>query len=79
MMLATLASAVTGIITIYSGPNAPDARIEATTDRGPIIELIVRCPKGTAIISYSKMERLFCDPRLVCGADKDAVIRRSCG
>lgn len=78
-MLAAFASVLTGIITIYSGPNAPDARVEATTDRGPIIELIVRCPKGTAIISYSKMERLFCDPRLVCNADKEAVIRRTCG
>lgn len=79
MMLASLAAGLNGIITIYSGANAPDSRIEASTDRGPIIELIVRCPKGTAIISYSKMERLFCDPRLVCTADKEAVIRRSCG
>ncbi|CAN0447131.1 unnamed protein product [Phaeothamnion confervicola] len=78
-MLASLIAVATGVVTIYSGPNAPDPRIEASTDRGPIIEFIVRCPAGTAIISYSKMEGLFCDPRLVCEKNKDVVIRRSCG
>ena len=78
-MLTSLAAALTGIITIYSGPNVADPRIEAATDRGPIIEFIVRCPRGTAIISYSKMERLFCDPRLKCDEDKEVVMRRSCG
>ncbi len=78
-MLAAVAAVTNGIITLYSGPNAPDPRIEAATDRGPIIEYIVRCPKGTAIISYSKMERLFCDPQLRCEAGKEPVMRRACG
>ncbi len=67
------------IFTIYEGPAAPDPRIEATTDRGPIVEMIVRCKPGTAIISYSKMERLYCDPKLVCSPDKNVVIQRACG
>jgi hypothetical protein len=54
-------------------------RIEASIDRGPIAELIVRCPKGTAIISYSKVERLFCTPRHVCDRDLDRVVAKSCG
>lgn len=54
-------------------------RIEATIDRGPIAELIVRCPKGTAIISYSKVERLFCSPRHVCDRDLGRVVAKSCG
>lgn len=78
-MLAALATASAGIITLYSGVNAPDARVEAITDRGPILEMIVRCRQGSAIISYSKMERLYCDPQLRCNADKDLVIRRTCG
>ncbi len=54
-------------------------RIEATVDRGPIAELIVRCPTGTAIISYSKVERLFCTPRHVCDRDLNRVVAKSCG
>lgn len=56
-----------------------NARIEATVDRGPIAELIVRCPKGTAIISYSKVERLFCTPRHVCDRDLGRIVTKSCG
>lgn len=53
--------------------------IETVTDKGPILEMIVRCKAGTAIISYSKIERLFCDPRLSCGRDPGVVARRACG
>jgi hypothetical protein len=54
-------------------------RVEASIDRGPITELIVRCPTGTAIISYSKVERRFCTPRLVCHRDLGRVVAQSCG
>lgn len=79
-MKGTWAAAVfAATFTIYEGPKASDGRVEAATDRGPIIELIVRCPRGTAIITYSKMERLFCDPRLVCDPSRDVIVRRACG
>jgi len=66
--------------TIYPGPALEDAaQVEAITDRGPILELIVRCETGSAIISYSKLEGLYCDPRLACEEDRDSVIRRTCG
>ena len=62
-------------------PRAADGnpRIEATTDRGPIVEMIVRCRKGTAIISYSKMERLYCTPKFVCGGSLATIVEKSCG
>jgi hypothetical protein len=56
-----------------------DARVEATIDRGPIVELIVRCPSGTAIISYSKVERLFCGPKQSCGRQIGRVLSQACG
>jgi hypothetical protein len=66
-----------------SGVQPPAAqsqpRIEATTDRGPIVEMIVRCPKGTAIISYSKLERLFCSPKQACNRNLGTVVARACG
>lgn len=65
------------------GPAPPllpaDIRIEATIDKGPIIELIVGCRRGTAILSYSKAERLFCGPRARCGPALASVARKSCG
>ena len=54
-------------------------RVEVTTDRGPIVEIVVRCPTGTAIISYSKIERLFCSPKYKCEKSLAPVVARSCG
>jgi hypothetical protein len=54
-------------------------RIEVTTDRGPIVEMVVRCPKGTAIISYSKVERLYCSPKLSCNRNLGTILARTCG
>lgn len=70
---------LTGTFTIYPGPSTPDRRIEAITDHGPILELIVRCPRGNAIISYSKSDRLYCGPRWTCDDSRDRVIREACG
>jgi len=79
-MQAILAAVVlAGTFTIYTGPALPDQQIEAITDRGPILEMIVRCSRGTAIISYSKLEKLYCDPRLICSASRESVIERACG
>ena len=54
-------------------------RVEAASDRGPIIEMIVRCPTGTAIISYSKVEHLYCGPRLRCDRRIANVVAEACG
>lgn len=54
-------------------------RIEMTTDKGPIVEMLVRCPRGVSIISYSKIERVYCTPKLDCRRDLAAVVAKSCG
>ncbi len=81
--MSVISTAVGGVVlaatfTLYPGKNTPDARIEAITDRGPIKEMIVRCPVGTAIITYSPVERLFCTPQMHCTADMNSVIARTC-
>ncbi len=65
--------------TYYPGFNDRTATIEAYTDKGPIYELIVRCPGGTAIISYSKAEALYCAPDGVCMRSLKRVVTRACG
>ncbi len=52
--------------------------VEAYTDRGPIVELIVRCPAGTGIVSYSKLEKLYCSSKLDCYSGLKAAVARTC-
>ncbi len=71
--------AVASTFTIYTPEGRPLPRVEAITDRGPILEMIVHCRRGgTGIISYSKLERLYCGPRGRCSGDREAVIGRLC-
>ena len=52
--------------------------IEAYTDRGPIVELIVRCPTGTGIMSYSKLEHLYCSSKFKCTPHLQAAVANTC-
>lgn len=66
-------------ITGLPGPTRPAlARVEAAVDKGPIIELIVRCPEGTGIISYSKLERVYCSSRAKCSPQIAAAVHDTC-
>jgi hypothetical protein len=77
MGMTVSALLVASTFTIYPPPEGPRPRIEAITDRGPILEMIVHCRKGTGILSYSKIERLYCSPR-GCSRNRDTAIVRLC-
>lgn len=79
MISAAIILAFASTFTVYPGQSAREPRIEAITDRGPIVELIVRCPTGTAIMSYSKLEGLYCTARHPCTSNLDTAIRNGCG
>jgi hypothetical protein len=53
--------------------------VEATLDKGPIVELIVRCGNGTAIVSYSKVEHIYCGPKQGCHRQLSRVVASACG
>lgn len=53
-------------------------RIESTVDRGVFVDLIVTCSGGTAILSYSKVERIFCSSRGQCSPRMESAIEDSC-
>jgi hypothetical protein len=53
-------------------------RVEATRDLGPILELIVRCNSGSAIVSYSKVERVYCRPKGGCLPDLNTTLATAC-
>ncbi len=54
------------------------ARVEAVKDLGPVLEVIVKCRKGSAIMSFSKMERVFCASDWKCYRDLDTAMAKSC-
>jgi hypothetical protein len=58
--------------------HADRARVEAVTDLGPVQELIVKCPNGTAIVSYSKIDKMFCGAGNQCSVSLPAMVRKVC-
>lgn len=78
MLGLVLAASITSGLTDYPVFRNPRARVEASIDRGPIVELIVKCRRGNAIVSYSKMERVYCTPRLNCHRSLGVVIAETC-
>jgi hypothetical protein len=80
MMQMTLITALLATnFTLYLGPNNATPQIEAITDRGLILEMIVKCSSGNAIITYSKVEKVYCGPRRACSGNQATVIQRACG
>ena len=65
---------------IGAGAVAPaQPYVEAAVDKGLIVELIVRCEKGTAILSYSKIENVYCGPLGGCIAKANVAVAKACG
>ncbi len=52
--------------------------VEAYTDRGMIVEMIVRCPAGSGILSYSKVERLYCSSKHMCTKQLQPAVDDTC-
>jgi hypothetical protein len=83
MLPAAIAVALATDFTFYPSLGdriAPefDSVVEAAIDRGPIYELVVRCNPGTAIISYSKVEKLFCTPKRGCLRELAPAVDLAC-
>jgi hypothetical protein len=72
-----LAAATTGFI-YYPGFVEPGQRVEALIDKGPIVEMIVRCRTGTGIVAVSKYEGLFCAPDFTCYSTLKPALARTC-
>ncbi len=53
--------------------------VEAYTDLGLIVEMIVKCPKGTGILSYSKIDKRFCSSKHACFRKLQPAVADTCG
>lgn len=52
--------------------------IEVANDKGLIVELTVRCGKGAGIITFSKVEKLYCSSRHKCGPNLINAVKDTC-
>ncbi len=80
-VLSTPAIGPTGVFSVYPsfGGHPAGSGVEVIVDRGPISELVINCRPGSAIISYSKVERVFCTPSQGCHGTLGAAIEAVCG
>jgi hypothetical protein len=79
LKFAALGFAAAAIFSDYPAFLKKGGPIQAYTDRGPIVEMIVRCPAGTGIISYSKIERLYCSSKMHCYERLTLAVAETCG
>ena len=78
MLGAFFAVAATTSFTVYPAFLERHAVIEAVTDKGLVLELIVRCPDGTGIISFDKTLEVYCAADLTCSHSIRSAVRRTC-
>lgn len=76
--LLAAAAATTSIYSDYPGFVDPSSHVEAYIDKGPILELIIKCPQGAGIVSYSKLERLYCSSKRDCFVTLKSASRSTC-
>lgn len=62
----------------YPGALSRQSSVEAYTDKGLTVELVVRCRPGTGVLTYSKADQTFCDSRLRCHSSLRAARRATC-
>ena len=82
LFLASPASAAN--FTLYPGFTDPDATIEMLTDKGLVVEIVVRCSRRASgqispgIMTYSKVERLYCSAKNRCFPNATRAYEDTC-
>ncbi|MFD0916660.1 hypothetical protein ACFQ14_09600 [Pseudahrensia aquimaris] len=81
---ATLSTALASNFTLYPGFRDRDALVEAATDKGLIVEVILRCERTksgkikSGIMVYSKVEDLYCSSKNRCFRDAEKAFDDTC-
>jgi len=77
-MLTIAFAALAQSFTTYPAFIPPGATVEALTDKQLIVEMIVKCPDVAGIMTYSKVEQLYCTPDYTCYASQATAIQHMC-
>ena len=90
LVLAAALAAITATsvsaanFSLYPGFRDRNAVVEMTTDKGLIVEIVVRCRRkangqvSPGILTYSKVERLYCSSKNRCTRDADRAFKDTC-
>ncbi len=84
VMLTTSTAALAANFSLYPGFRDRNSAVEMTTDKGLIVEMVVRCRRkangqvSAGIMTYSKIERLFCSSKNRCGRSFDRAFTDTC-
>ncbi len=84
LVLGTLTTATAANFTLYPGFQDRDALVEMTTDKGLVIEVVLRCDRRdngeviAGIMTYSKIEKLFCSSKNRCFKTPDPAFEDTC-
>ena len=84
ILLATLTAATASSFSLYPGFRDRDALVEMTTDKGLIVEVVLRCERKAngqvkaGIMTYSKIERLYCSSKNRCFRDAERAFDDTC-
>jgi len=76
LLLASIGAA--NIFTVYPGFVEPKNPIQMVTDQGPVLEIVIACRPGEGIISFSKIEKVFCVPGATCYSRLRPAITHLC-
>lgn len=69
---------------LYPGMSDPNAYVEMTSDKGLIVEIVLRCDRRESgqvkagIMTYSKVERLFCSSKNRCFRKAEKAADHTC-
>lgn len=77
-------SALASNFSLYPGFQDKNSFVEMTTDKGLVIEIVLRCDRENGkvipgIMTYSKVEKLFCSSKMMCTKDADLAADDTCG
>ncbi|MEO1398462.1 MAG: hypothetical protein AAFU56_06295 [Pseudomonadota bacterium] len=84
-LFAATSPAIAGNFTLYPGFTDPKAFVEMTTDKGLIVEIVLRCRRkangqiSAGIMTYSKVDRKFCSSRNRCYFKAERAADETCG
>ncbi len=80
MLSALPAAVILANFAAYPQFVQPNSVVEAWVDKGLIVEMIISCPSAppSAIMTFSKTERLYCLPDDSCYGDGRVAIKRLC-
>ena len=84
LFCAAVGPAWGGDFNLYPGFKDRHALVEMTSDRGLIVEITLRCERNgkrvkAGIMTYSKVEKLYCSSKWLCTPNPDRAADDTCG